>query len=776
MVSPMREKRVWPPARKEADAAETVAQFEATVAVARQTVAKSGEVLSSAKEDLSDHQRWLQLQTAAVEKDRVRHERWLQRQRDQKEAAERREEAKLRRRAFFQRIWAAIKGAVMAVVHAITGAIGFVVRKIVGAVAFVLRAIGRGFAFVGNSIKNSTLYLFRQIRFAALWLAVKLQELFGAAGAKFIAGLTFLGGALGRFGRSAARATSGAVTGVSTRAGAFARSTGEAVSAGVSQVSAKTQDLARSTGDAVSSGVAQVSAKAQEFAAQRTAREAEQSAAAGSEQAVAAAEDGDAPEVEAIEAFAEDASVVDVGAAGLPEVPAHFRTAAERAENPTVYQFTSTRPESFFLREEVASEPSEIAPSEPADIEEDDAPAFANPYAEFAAHADTASVQDGVREREIVFGAETTSDSGAAGPSELADRARAITDSAHARLAAAFAGIAVVVAAFGRKVAAWTAASFAVASAKIGGMAPTAGERITQSVSGAGAKARDLGNAAASSIKPALSGVSNRVQSAMPAFHAWLAGAGDRAKHYAGPGAAVAAAQVKSLRDAGRNALSLPEGVDRGEISRMLIVAGILMLICGALLIGSGLILRAGAPMPTFSSPFSSEPEPSEAADEVDVVWLFDDAERTAEERSVFVGADGPGPARLIGLAFNAENWSDHTLTDFHGTVKPDLKIIDFKLAIDLVESVGPMPASPAPDTVPPRTAFRLIVPFPREVMDGAEGVEVDDFLGGYGGLTLKVRYAVDGREKSFIQYLSPAMLKAQLADVAGNADSLARF
>ena len=207
MVSPMREKRVWPPARKEADAAESVAQFEATVAVAKQTVAKSGEVLSSAKEDLSEHQRWLQLQTAAVEKDRIRHERWLQRQRERKEAAERREEARLRRRAFFHRIWAGIKGAVLAVVYAITGAIGFAVRKIIGAIAFVLRSIGRGFAFVGTSIRNFILYLFRQIRFAALWFAVKLQEVFGAAGAKTVAGLTFAAAALVGFACSAARTT-----------------------------------------------------------------------------------------------------------------------------------------------------------------------------------------------------------------------------------------------------------------------------------------------------------------------------------------------------------------------------------------------------------------------------------------------------------------------------------------------------------------------------------------------------------------------------------------
>jgi len=63
MVSPMREKRAWPPREKDADA-EAVAAFEQTVAVVKETVVRSGEVLVSAKEDLSDHKRWLEAQRA----------------------------------------------------------------------------------------------------------------------------------------------------------------------------------------------------------------------------------------------------------------------------------------------------------------------------------------------------------------------------------------------------------------------------------------------------------------------------------------------------------------------------------------------------------------------------------------------------------------------------------------------------------------------------------------------------------------------------------------
>ena len=795
MVSPMREKRVWPPARKEADAAETVAQFEATVAVAKQTVAKSGEVLSSAKEDLNEHQRWLQLQTAAVEKDRIRHERWLQRQRERKEAAERKEEARLRRSAFFQRVWAGIKSAVLAVIYAITGAIGFVVRSVVGAIAFVLRSIGRGFAFVGTSIRNFVLYLFRQIRFAALWFAVKLQELFGAAGAGLVAGLAAVAAALGGFARSATRTTSGAIVGASARAGALARSTGEAMSSGMSQVSAKAGELARSTGEAVSSGVSQVSAKAGELArstgeavssgvSQVSAKTQELASHALARQELETSSSEDradfAPEHQPVSP-SDDQSMAEMPGAPEPvataleatEAPAFFRTAAERAAQPTVSEFV-VRPEAFA---------SENVPDNFAHLTDAEAEAIAEPHADLTVPARFEAAEgERYAHKEIVFGSEPDHESDATPRSEIAERARAFGNEASAKLAAAFAGVAAVAATLGRRVAATSAAIVALASAKFRDMAPTAGKRIAQSVSGASAKSRELGSAAVSSIKPAFSSVSGRMQTALPALHGLVTGAGGKARHYAGAGAAVAAggmAQVKRLRDAGKNALSLPEGVDRdrGEISRMLIVAGILMLICGALLIGGGFLLRTGAPsMPSLSSPFSSEPEPAEAAGEVDVVWLFDDPERTFEERSVFTVAGGATAARLTGLAFNAENWSDHTLTDFHGTVKPDLKIIDFKLAIDLVESVGPMPASPAPDTVPPRTVFRLMVPFPREVMDGEAGVDVDDFLSDYGGLTLKVHYAVDGREKSFIQYLSPSMLKAQLAEIAGSAGSLARF
>src|SRR4030042_3490985 len=117
MVSPMREKRTWPPQDKESDG-ETVAAVEAAVAVVKETVVRSGEVLVSAKEDLSNHQRWLKVQTAAVEADRERHARWLQRQRERQEAIERREKRRARRQARRQ---AAVRGLKDAAAAAVFG-------------------------------------------------------------------------------------------------------------------------------------------------------------------------------------------------------------------------------------------------------------------------------------------------------------------------------------------------------------------------------------------------------------------------------------------------------------------------------------------------------------------------------------------------------------------------------------------------------------------------------------------------------------------------------
>ena len=169
MVSPMREKRVWPPQR-DADG-ESVAAFEAAIAVVKETVVRSGEVLVSAKEDLSDHQRWLKAQTEAVQADRERHDRWLQRQRERQDALERREQKRAKRRAARQAAMQSVRDAIGRVVLAMRSAVWSVIAKIL-----------TGFRYAGASIAAA---------FGGLW--AQLRRLIGAVTAAIGSALGFAG-------------------------------------------------------------------------------------------------------------------------------------------------------------------------------------------------------------------------------------------------------------------------------------------------------------------------------------------------------------------------------------------------------------------------------------------------------------------------------------------------------------------------------------------------------------------------------------------------------
>src|SRR5690606_3968439 len=116
---------------------ESVAAFEAAVAVVKETVVRSGEVLVSAKEDLSDHQRWLKAQSEAVQADRERYERWLQRQRERQEALEKREQKRAKRRAARQARARAVKNAIGRVVLSIRSALWSAAARAGGGFGFV---------------------------------------------------------------------------------------------------------------------------------------------------------------------------------------------------------------------------------------------------------------------------------------------------------------------------------------------------------------------------------------------------------------------------------------------------------------------------------------------------------------------------------------------------------------------------------------------------------------------------------------------------------------
>jgi hypothetical protein len=209
MVSPMREKRVWPPQR-DADG-ESVAAFEAAVAVVKETVVRSGEVLVSAKEDLSDHQRWLKAQSEAVQADRERYERWLQRQRERQEALEKREQKRAKRRAARQ-----------ARARAVKNAIGRVVLSIRSALWSAAARAGGGFGFVARRIGGA---------FGALW--AKLRLLLASAGVAIGGGL----GAAGDRARALLRAAAGAAASGLKHAGAKIQAAAPSVSRALSGAS-----------------------------------------------------------------------------------------------------------------------------------------------------------------------------------------------------------------------------------------------------------------------------------------------------------------------------------------------------------------------------------------------------------------------------------------------------------------------------------------------------------------------------------------------------------
>jgi hypothetical protein len=244
MVSPMREKRAWPPREKDADA-EAVAAFEQTVAVVKETVVRSGEVLVSAKEDLNDHQRWLKVQTAQVAADRERHDRWLLRQREQQEAHERREQKRARRRQMRQAVARSVTGAIAAVVFAVRSAIWFVVAKLIAGLNYIDATAASGLRFVGGKLRDLVLYAADAVRQVGLLAGRTARSLARSAWALLIAGLGWLGGLI-----------KAAAAGVAAKVHALAPSVGHFLSVSFGGIVARARDASRSFFNWLGAGVA----------------------------------------------------------------------------------------------------------------------------------------------------------------------------------------------------------------------------------------------------------------------------------------------------------------------------------------------------------------------------------------------------------------------------------------------------------------------------------------------------------------------------------------
>ena len=244
----MRETRAWPPRDRE-DQAESVA-FQERVAVVKQTVARSGEVLSSAKEDLSDHQRWLEVQTAAVKADRARHDRWLQRQREQQEAHERREQKRARRRRMRQAVVGSVTGAIAAVVFAVRSAIWSVVAKTMAGLNYIDATAASGLRFVGRKLRDLVLYVAGAVRRVGLLAARTARSLALSIWGLLIAGLAWLGGGI-----KAAAASVGA------RVHALAPSVGHVISSSFGGIAARVRDASGATGNRLGAGLGSLAVK-----------------------------------------------------------------------------------------------------------------------------------------------------------------------------------------------------------------------------------------------------------------------------------------------------------------------------------------------------------------------------------------------------------------------------------------------------------------------------------------------------------------------------------
>jgi hypothetical protein len=287
------------------------------------------------------------------------------------------------------------------------------------------------------------------------------------------------------------------------------------------------------------------------------------------------------------------------------------------------------------------------------------------------------------------------------------------------------------------------------AAARAHALAPTLSDR-------AGAVTR----AAGETIAPILASAAARAQALAPSLSGRMAAAGAVAGAHlrrAGDGARSLLARPETSAEAGENALSLPNRIGRLDLSQMLIIAGALLLVSGALMLGGGFLLRGGKPEVAAAS--TTEP----------IAWLFEHGNLALEERSVFTFITTPEGLRVTGFAIGGVNMSERNLDAVTGVIKPDNQAKDIKLAMQLIPAEG-QPGEittlepGAPGAIAPQEQFALVFAFPEN------GVPPDRVLSEFGGVMLRVRYQDAGTEKSFIQYLSPAFLEQQLAEITGAA------
>jgi len=648
MASPMRKKRAWSTRENDAESKETAA-FEATVAAAKDTAAKSGAFLSTAKSDLTDHQRWLQAQSAAVERDRARHERWLERQREHRLALARKDRARRRRQLMRQRAFRAMQAAAIASLLFVRSLILLAFAKTVAGLKSIGALIARGAASLARLIAAGARWTFAKLRALALWIGRTLSVGLAWSGAKAQVGA--------RAGGSALAAGSSLVA---AKAGVLSRSAGQSIGSSFSAASAKGSALAGVTGRSASRGFARVGEKTSAL-----------------------------------------------GASSKRQLAGAYRWSMKRA--------------------------AAVAPALYVRV------AKLGRQAERYARARAARAEGMFEQAKVAV---TASGSGA--PAAVAEIYGPRRDGAE----------------------------IVGCPANDPWMPPAEPQAETVSLKAQATEVAEVYGPFYEGFW--VEGVSpNEPRLPEPAAQPEIAAPRVKGENKLSSWARGAWYRTASLAaQTGAWARSRSWAPTREvDLSQMMIIAGAVLLVCGGLLLGGGLFLRAGAGT-----------APTEVAEEeapTGITWTFQETDRPLPERAVFTLSGTPASFLINGLSVSGVNQSDQPLTGVEAVLKPDANRPDLKLTLQVDK-----PAAPAgegdtaaqalevvpKDTVPPKAPFRLVFPFPPEAMDGTDGITVQEFFESYGGLLLKVRYELDGKQRSLIQYLSPDMLKAQLDEVSAEA------
>lgn len=626
MASPMRKVRAWSTREDDAESKETAA-FEATVAAAKDTAAKSGAFLSNAKSDLTDHKRWLQAQSVAVERDRMRHERWLERQREHRLSLARRERTRRKRQLMRQRAFRAMRQAAWAAVLYIRFLVVLAVAKIVAAIKSIAALIARSIAFAAARLADLARAIARLVGTGVRWTAAKLGAFGHWLGRMLSAVFAWSGAKAKSSARVGAAALSAGSRFAAAKAQSSARAGGAAFAAGSSLMARKAGAFGNSAGRSLKSGASFASSKVSSMAGAT-----KRHLAAGSRWSVGKAQ--------------KLAPAVYVGMARIGRQAERYAKAS------------AARTEGMFAKPKVQAAPASIEAA-PARIET--APPAPQPEVpEVYGPFPRGYMIDGVSLNE---------------PQMPAVPAPPVTPRVEAENALSI-----------RARAAWAQASSGIEAA------------WTQSRS-------------------------------------WV-----------------------QTRDV--------------DLSQMMIVAGAFLLVCGALLLGGGLYLRAGT---------GTAPAAQQVAEDAPhgIAWTFEESDLPLPERAVFTLSGTPVSFRINGLSLSGTNFSDKALTGVVGILKPDVERPELKLALKVDKPAVPAGAGdteaqaldivPA-NTIPAHAPFRLVFPFPPEAMDGEDGITVEDFFESYGGLLLKLRFEIDGKERTIIQYLPPDLLKAQLDEVKAEA------